>query len=311
LWDFWTIRDGADYHLFYLQAPRALGDPELRHWNVSIGHAVSADLRSWQVLPDALRPGPTGAWDDYTTWTGSVFRDDDRWAMLYTGTSRSERGLVQRIGLAISDDLLAWRRHPGNPVLEADHGLYEGLDLEHWHEEAWRDPWVIRDDDTGVLYALVTARAASGEASGRGVIGLAQAASPERWEVLGPIVRPGPYGHMEIPQVARIGDRWCLLFSAPAIHDVPGRDPDDPRGFGGSHFLLADAPLGPYDWSTHGVLLADRADSWYGAKLIEGPDGSLACLTWLHRAPDGAFVGELSDPFEVSVGSAGPGIVRP
>jgi beta-fructofuranosidase len=116
---------------------------------------------------------------------------------------------------------------------------------------------------------------------------------------------------MEIPQVARIGDRWCLLFSAPAIHDVPGRDPDDPRGFGGSHFLLADAPLGPYDWSTHGVLLADRADSWYGAKLIEGPDGSLACLTWLHRAPDGAFVGELSDPFEVSVGSAGPGIVRP
>ena len=306
LWDFWIIPDGPDYHAFFLQAPRALGNPELRHWNVSIGHAVSSDLRDWEVLPDALRPGQPGAWDDYTTWTGSVFRDDGQWAMLYTGTARSERGLVQRVGLAVSDDLTTWTRHHANPVLEADHRVYEALDLEEWHEEAWRDPWVIRDE-TGVLYALVTARSAGGEPAGRGVIGLARAESPEHWEVLGPVTSPGRFGHMEIPQVARVGERWCLLFSTPATRDA-GSDPDDPRGLGGTHYLLADAPLGPYDWSTHGVLLADRADTWYGAKLLEAPDGSLVCLSWLHRAADGTFVGELSDPIEVSITTDGPKI---
>jgi hypothetical protein len=30
VWDFWLIRDAMDYHAFYLQAPRSLGDPELR-----------------------------------------------------------------------------------------------------------------------------------------------------------------------------------------------------------------------------------------------------------------------------------------
>jgi beta-fructofuranosidase len=27
LWDFWFAVDGDDVHVFYLQAPRALGDP--------------------------------------------------------------------------------------------------------------------------------------------------------------------------------------------------------------------------------------------------------------------------------------------
>ncbi len=44
LWDFWTVTLGPDVHAFYLQARRALGDAELRHWNVTIGHAVSSDL---------------------------------------------------------------------------------------------------------------------------------------------------------------------------------------------------------------------------------------------------------------------------
>ena len=55
VWDFWLVRDGRDYHAFYLQAPRSLGDPELRHLNASIGHATSKDLRHWRILPDAFR----------------------------------------------------------------------------------------------------------------------------------------------------------------------------------------------------------------------------------------------------------------
>jgi beta-fructofuranosidase len=75
VWDFWLVRDGMDYHAFYLQAPRSLGDPELRHLNASVGHAVSKDLRHWRVLPDALSAGPAGAWDDRAVWTGCVARE--------------------------------------------------------------------------------------------------------------------------------------------------------------------------------------------------------------------------------------------
>ncbi len=45
--------------------------------------------------------------------------------MLYTGINRGERGLIQRIGLATSDDLIHWTKHPANPVLEADERWYE------------------------------------------------------------------------------------------------------------------------------------------------------------------------------------------
>ena len=64
LWDFWFARDGDDVHLFFLHAPRSAGDPDLRHRSARIGHAVSRDLRDWQLLPMALGPGAPAAFDD-------------------------------------------------------------------------------------------------------------------------------------------------------------------------------------------------------------------------------------------------------
>ena len=76
VWDFWFARDGQDYHVFYLQAPRELGDENLRHWHAVIGHAVSQDLINWQILPDAFFPSKVTAWDDYLTWTGSIIKSE-------------------------------------------------------------------------------------------------------------------------------------------------------------------------------------------------------------------------------------------
>jgi beta-fructofuranosidase len=141
IWDFWLVADGSEQHVFYLQAPRDIGHPDERHWHASIGHAKSKDLRHWEVLPDALAPGPAGSWDDASTWTGSVIAGFDRWFLLCTGTAKCEQGLVQRIGLAESDDLIHWRKHP-EPVLEPDPTWYETFDGRAWHDQAWRDPWV-------------------------------------------------------------------------------------------------------------------------------------------------------------------------
>jgi beta-fructofuranosidase len=297
IWDFWLARDGADHHLFFLQAPRALGDPDRRHWNVSIGHAVSTDLSIWELLPDALAPGPAGAWDDYTTWTGSVLAHAGRWCMFYTGTSRTERGKVQRIGLATSDDLVGWQRAGDRPLIEADPAWYELLDPRVWPEQAWRDPWVFRDPGTGRFHALVTARANAGDPATRGVIGHATSDDLVTWEVRPPVTPAGVFGHLEIPQVEHVGGAWRLLFSTP-----PG--PEHVRATApaalveGTHTLCAAGPLGPYEWTTHRALDADAAGSRYGGRLVH-TDRGWCLLAWLNRAPDGAFLGELADPVPV------------
>ena len=41
--------------------------------------------------------------------------------------------------------------------------------------------------------------------------------------------------------------------------------------------------------------------SLYSGKLIDGPDGRPNFLAWRNLTPDGAFVGELADPFQVAV----------
>ena len=61
VWDFWTAQEEDRVHVFFLYAPRSLGDPDLRHYASRIGHAVSGDLRTWTVLPEALGPSDEAA----------------------------------------------------------------------------------------------------------------------------------------------------------------------------------------------------------------------------------------------------------
>ena len=70
--------DGKRHHCYFLKADKSLGDPDLRHFNVTQGHAVSDDLVNWEHLGTCLTPWRDGpAWDDKTTWTGSVVQDDE------------------------------------------------------------------------------------------------------------------------------------------------------------------------------------------------------------------------------------------
>ena len=308
VWDFWLAQDGPDYHVFYLQAPRSLEKPELRHWNVSIGHAVSQDLRDWQVLPDALHPSPatTEAWDNYMTWTGSIIRHESLWVLLYTGGNRAERGLIQRIGLATSTDLVRWQKHPANPLISADPRWYELLDLGLWHEQAWRDPWVFQHPETGDFHAFITARVNHGPPDGRGVIAHARSSDLVQWEVLPPMIEPGEFGHMEVPQLVEIRGRYYLIFCAPAsVHSAARRQRTALQPVTGTHYLAAESPLGPFRYTTDEFLVGDAVGSFYAGKLAQDPDGVWVFLAARLFAPDGSFVGELSDPLPTTVDGEG------
>jgi beta-fructofuranosidase len=307
LWDFWFAKDGDDFHLFYLQALRSLENESLRHWNVSVGHAVSQDLIQWSVLPDALGPSEDlDAFDNCTTWTGSIIRHEKAWFMFYTGTRQQEQGLVQRIGVATSEDLITWSKHPENPVIEADPTWYELLDREVWHDQAWRDPWIFQHPQSKKFHALITARSNYGPPDGRGVIGHAESDDLITWQVRPPLTEPGKFGHLEVPQLVQLEKKYYLVFSVPA--DKYARDHQrslDSLPVGGSHYLVADHPLGPFTYLTDHFFLGDPEESLYSTKLIQDPEGQWVVMAFKNYASDRSFIGELADPLPLTIESDG------
>ena len=301
IWDFWFTQVGPDYHLFYLQAPRDLGEESLRHWHVSIGHAVSSDLCRWEILPDALGPSPEEtAWDNCTTWTGSVLEEKGTWYMFYTGTRRDEQGLVQRIGAATSQDLTHWKKHP-RPLLTADPTWYETLDAALWHDQAWRDPWVFKRGET--YHALITARRNHGSKFRRGTIGHATSKDLFDWQVKPPLEVPALYGYYEVPQLIEMADRWYLIFSVTKEHTA--QDPTLSRAVSGTHYLAADQPLGPYRLLEDQFLAGDSLGSRYSGKILPGPGGEWVFLACRAYQPDGGFRGEITDPLPLDLRSDG------
>jgi len=305
VWDFWFApRDHSaaePWHAFFLQAPRDLPDPNMRHGMATVGHAVSPDLVHWQLLPDALTPGAPGTWDDQAIWTGSIVERAGLYYFFYTGLSRGESGHVQRIGIATSPDLVHWTRHPGNPLLEADPRWYEKLGSDCWHEEACRDPFVFYAPHDDLYYMFYCARANSGPCGRRGVVGCARSRNLLDWEPLPPVAEPALFRHLEVPQVVALAGRYYLLFcTAPVVEAQPERAAGVPS-WTGTHYLVADRPAGPYTLAAGEPLLADAAGTYYAGKLIECTPGEYVFMAWRQWDERGRFLGGLSNPAPVKV----------
>ena len=293
VWDLWLADDGATYHVFFLAAPRALRDSDLRHANARVGHAISSDLRSWTRLPDALTAGPPGAFDDVATWTGSVVREaDGRWRMFYTGVSAGRQGLVQRIGSAMSEDLVVWRKHPNNPLVVADRRWYELDGDDGAAGEEWRDPWVLPDPGGDGWHMLITARSAFGGADDRGVLGHAVSDDLVHWLVTSPLTEPAGFGHLEVCQVEEVDSRPLLVFSCLRDRFSAARLGAGPGG-GGVWAAPGESLLGPFDVARAAPL---TDDSVYSGRLIRDRAGQWVLLGFMNVNASGRFVGALSDP---------------
>ncbi len=300
VWDFWIAEDHESYHLFFLQAPRSIGDPELRHANASIGHATSSDLINWNEAAVALAPGYPGEWDDYATWTGSVIQHDGRWWMFYTGSSTEEKGLVQRIGAAVSDDLTFWVKHPSNPLLTAHPYWYEQYDKRAWHDEAWRDPWVYPIADGFEM--LLTARVNKGPKKDRGVIGRAFSQNLNVWTAVPPLTAPGGFGQMEVPQRVATDRGLGMLFSCDSDHLAPDRAAlgDPPSD---CYYLPLDGADTPYPASEAFAL---DLPNLYAPRAVKDRTGNWVILGVEVEDESGAFGGRISDPVPFDYVFPGP-----
>lgn len=309
LWDFWLVSPDEWrsqeplYHLFYLQAPRSLHDAELRHGIATVGHAVSHDLRHWEHRGTVLEAGVPGSWDDRAIWTGSVTIRDNLAYMFYTGTNKAEAQPVQRIGLAVSSDLVHWERHRYNPVLEVDTRWYELWSTALTDIHAWRDPYVVYAPDEQIYYMFYAARVNEGSHDGRAVIGLARSPDLLSWEVLPPVSIPGDFIEMEVPQVVPINGRYYLLFCASrhAASHLSRLSSSQGKGWFGTHYLVADTLTGPYHPLTDEPLAADASGTYYAGKLVSDDTGTLFFMAWRQWDEYGNFCGGLSNPAEVHV----------
>jgi len=292
VWDSWVAEDGERYHLFFLRAPRALGDPGLRHTAARIGHATSTDLVVWEVERDALAPA-AGRWDDLALWTGSVARGDDGvWRLFYSALSTT-RGLGvrdQRIGMAESDDLFRWRRVGDRPLVAPD---------PRWYVSGtWRDPFVFRDPGGDGWHMLITARAAGAPRLHDGVLGHAWSADMRVWELEPPISGPGAgFGELEVSQVRIVEGQPVLAFTCHPDQQSPERLARFGRFCTWS--VAGDSLTGP--WAV------DRARPFRGeptlsaAPLVQRRDGSWVLLGFRNLEPDAPPRLEVVDPIDVQL----------
>ncbi|NUP73534.1 MAG: family 43 glycosylhydrolase [Sinomonas sp.] len=305
IWDFWLADDGARFHIFYLNAPKSLGDPHRRHRAARIGHASSADLSAWTLHGSAFDAGAPGSFDETATWTGCVVRGDDGlWRMFYTGSrflkEEPDFANIETVGMAVSADLEHWEKRP-DPITRTDPRWYETYDPSSWKEEAWRDPWVFRDPSGTGWHMLVTARANHGDLDDRGVIGHAFSTDLESWEVQPPLSAPGSgFSHLEVPQVEEIDGQWVLLFSCPleALSATHAEQHSDV----GSWALPIASPTGPFDVKQARPITTSRL---YSARAAQQRDGRWALMGFLNSPDDEPFPGIVSDPIPLELDAAG------
>ena len=288
-----TWRDGR-YHLFFQHVPASTAWAAHCHW----GHAVSADLLSWEERPVALRPAD----DEVGCWSGCVVtgrvagstqqedlllytsvRDDD----LELGRVRVARPDGDR---AQGDRWDAWL--PGEVVAHAPADL--GV-------VTFRDPLVVPDD--GGWWMLVGGGLAPQSRDGRDGRGTAcvfgfRSEDLLTWRYAG-LVAERPAGEddtewtgtkWECPQLVRVGDVDVLVVSVcdeEALHHVmaaPGRFED-------GRFT----PSTSWQRLTHGVP--------YAATAFTTRDGRPALLSWLRDVADpvAGWAGTLGLPLELAV----------
>ncbi len=222
------------YHLFHLIIPN----------HDYIAHAISTDGLSWRRVKNAIFVGHPGDWDDDMLWTMHVCEVNGRFEMYYTGLQRKDRGVISRIGLAESDDLLDWTKNRKNIFPIEPKGIfYEAANTNPRTWLSFRDPF--RFEFNNEVYLLVGARNVYGPVSRRGCVGMVKITNDVD-ELMPPLFSPLVYDDIECPCVFELHNRFYLVGSI--REDIKVRYWFAPDFFGEYHSFHDDVllPQGNY-----------------------------------------------------------------
>jgi beta-fructofuranosidase len=280
-------------HMFYLADPLDGGKD-------FAGHAISKDLVNWERIRPAIKTGPPGAWDDLRICTGSTIERDGRYWMAYSATNLSDSSWeelhrVQRVGMAVSDDLMTWTKLPENPVSEAGPPHYEEMGTGQRPMVHWRDPFLL--DQGNALYQFICARGNEGESGQRGTVAVSRSTNLRKWEVLPPLEHVRIADEMEVPQLYHIDGRWYLVFVTVSRFLTPEFATRfcDELPLRTNYSMVADNPFGPFRIHGTGQIIKHPPDKIFYAAQLVALEGQWYLLA-TEKDEDGS---RISDPVPV------------
>ena len=305
-WDAMLFKDDNIYRLLYLTGD-ASSNP---FWTTGeIAAAISTDLQTWQYQGITIPSKPEHHWESGRILAGSIYKENETYYLFYSAAP-SQLLLEERIGLAISTDGITWKRFP-NPFLELDTRFYAYRDCIHQGEPAthypWRDPYIVKEPNTGRYYMFMTANGQGNQSSFLGCVGCAVADKIDgSYQILPPAAYPllegteeGIYVEMERPQVIYQHGQYHLFFSItpeginPKWLKKVGRD-----GINGSslHWYVSDKIMGPYKAvSEKPIVKGSDKTELYGTNFIQTPKGEFIAYGFYQST----FTLEISPHFPV------------
>ena len=165
-----------------------------------------------------------------------------------------------------------------------------------------RVPWVMRDPDGEGWIMYFTARVPRfAEPNAGGAIGFATSPDIVNWTFQKPIYAGGMFGQMEVPQVFKHGSKWYMVFCTAGEHFSKAYQKFNPRRIDmGTHYLVADDHLGPWNLAPGKFLNGSDPCKRYAGKFIE-KDGKLHIMGFRCFDENRNFIGDVSDPSQVNV----------
>lgn len=257
-------RFAGQFHLFTTHAPRGTFDR-------TVLHAVSDDGVRWTRRSDFLGVGEKGAFDGWTLYDLQAIEHDGTYCLFYTGIDRPHgkdggKGQRQAIGLVTSTDLVTWRRHSTQPVLEGSADYYEQFVPDEASYQAkdrgrqwFRDPWVYPLSGLagvgGKFGMAVGARAAGVHPDVNGCFAWAFSDDLIHWRPQPPLYCPRRFHTMECPVVFDLAGRTYLIWLTHPEWGTPLLTTDPWQSAGVFYAFSDDGVHGPYKTPEDEILV--------------------------------------------------------
>ena len=248
-------------------------------------HSASRDLLHWRPLPPALLPGQPGEPDDDGIGGCAVVFSDGTYHMFYAGTN------PQVIYHAESHDLVEWRKDdPLTPVIVPDPRWYMAHDApvaNPYLELAWRDPFIVYDEEQQHYAMITTARLNQGPLLERGCVSRTVSKDLETWTVEPPLYAPAIGTALEVAEIFKLEGRYYLFFCHGETNTV--------------RYRVAERIGGPYRRPTDDILLPNYMYAPRSAMV----NGNRYLLPWAADRLDGRDENQAAVDYSKGIGGTG------
>ena len=306
-WDTWYCKKrGTDeIHAFYLQLRRP-GSNRTEVEEASLGHAVSTNLLDWTELPPIIPPEQPGKIGDLQSWTGSTIEHEGRYYMFYTMRSSCDAYKIQRIGMAVSDDLMTWEKYEGNPIINPDPRWYNTEENPAVHGlVCCRDLMVVKHDEKLGYFGVFATRTITEEIQEGTVFAGAYTENFTDWEQTPPVYQSpdNKYSIVEMPDLYYMDGKWILTWLEDNLYgnrEVLGTF----YNTCGTVYAVSDRLEGPYVEPKDNILLSSMAYNGFSCRTVDFKGKKYVLYSRGERINENEqkpIMGSLSTPKEVRV----------